>query len=489
MTWTIRTHEELVTLCVTEPEPTANAVFALQSEFLARGERIAELERQVHQTSQNSHQPPSADDPYQPPTPKSLRTKTGRPSGGQVGHPGSRLELQDDPDTVVTHRPPRCHRCGNAFPETGDSSEYDRRQVFDLQIALTVTEHRALTVTCAQCQAETTAAFPETVSATTQYGPDVLTFLNYGNIYQLLPADRLCEMFEDLTGHSISQGTLYRTVDRLAERLQPFEEALKQEWLQAPVVHFDESGAKVGKTLHWLHVASTNQSTYYRIHPKHSHQAMDDMGILPTYSGVAVHDGLATYHRYQRATHSLCNQHHERELQGIVDHDHQTWAAEMITHLHTIKAAKEAAVAAGRDALSQAQVEQFTTRYRALVVEGLTQNPRREQPTEVPKNPRVKQTKARNLVQRLDRYQSDVLRFMTDFRVPYTNNRAEQDIRMIKVRQKISGAFRSPEGAAGFATIRGYISTLKKRGLPVWKYMKAAYEGKPFLPATPANPP
>jgi len=235
---------------------------ALQDAYFAIAQRLPDLERQVHQTSQNSHQPPSKDNVFDPPTPKSLRSKSTRPSGGPIGHPGTQLEMWDAPDAVVMHLPPQCHHCGTAFAEPAESTDYDRRQLFDLKIELVVTEHRAMTVTCVACGEATTAEFPEAVSAPVQYGPGVYTFLSYGNIYQVLPVDRLCEMFEDLTGHSISQGTLFHTTKHLSEQLREYEESVDQEVLAAPVVHFDESGARVGKKLHWLHVASTGQATY-----------------------------------------------------------------------------------------------------------------------------------------------------------------------------------------------------------------------------------
>ena len=484
MEWTVRTRDELLTLFATQPESTADAVIALQSAYLALAQRLPDLERQVHQTSQNSHQPPSKDNVFDPPAPKSLRPKSTRPTGGQLGHPGAQLEMRDTPDAVALHRPPHCQHCGTTFPEAVEPTAYDRRQVFDLKIGVVVTEHRAMTVRCVACGKDTTAEFPEAVSAPVQYGPGVYTFLSYGNVYQLLPADRLCEMFEDLTGHAISQGTLFRTTKRLSEQLRDYEEAVKQELLAAPVVHFDESGVRVEKKLHWLHVASTGQATYYRIHSKRGAEAMDAMAILPQYTGIAEHDGWASYGKYHLCKHGLCNQHHERELQGIIDHDHQPWAQDLINHLHTIKTARETAIAAGRDALTEVQLTTFAARYREIVDTGLAENPRRTAPDGVKVKGKVKQTKARNLLERLDRYQSDTLRFMYDFRVPYTNNQAEQDVRMIKVHQKISGDFRSVEGADIFCRIRGYISTLKKRGLSVWENLRRAHEGKPFMPTS-----
>jgi transposase len=361
MEWTLRTRDELLTLFATEPEPTADAVLALQEAFVALAERLPELERQVNQTSQNSHQPPSKDDVFNPPPPKpkSLRGKSGRASGGQVGHPGAHLEMCEEPDQVIPHVPTQCPRCGTPLAPTDDllAADYiDRRQVFDLKMVLEVTEHRTLAVVCEECGEETVGAFPSTVPAPVQYGPGVHTFLTYGHIYQLLPADRLCEMFEDLTGSSISQGTLFRTTERLYEGLAHYEEEVKQEILQAPVVHFDESGARVGKKLHWLHVASTDRATYYRIHRKRGEEAMTAMGILPHYLGTAVHDAWAPYRKYRLSKDGLCNQHHERELQGIIDQDHQTWDHDLITHLHTIKKARESAILGLRRGLSRQAV-------------------------------------------------------------------------------------------------------------------------------------
>lgn len=327
--------EQLLGLCAADPERVVDLVFelwdrvaALTQQDQGLTQRVQELERQLNQNSRNSHNPPSRDG-YQKPNPKSLREKSDKPSGGQPGHPGHRLELRDEADV------------------TG----YDRRQVFDLVARIEVTEHRALTVTCPGCAHATTAAFPNSVPGAVQYGPAVKAFLSYGSVYQLLPAERLVEFLADLTGHTLSEDTLFNAEAALAEQLDPYETGVKS-YLQAqPVLNLDESGLRVERKTHWLHSASTPDATYYYVHKNRGVLAITAAGILGTFTGVAVHDGWPAYWTYDQCQHGLCNIHHERELRAVIENDHQPWAADLMTHLHTIKQAVAHAIAAGRDAL------------------------------------------------------------------------------------------------------------------------------------------
>ncbi|MCL4494899.1 MAG: IS66 family transposase [Firmicutes bacterium] len=482
--------DELFGLCASDPERVVDLVFdlwdrvnSLTQQVDTLTQKVADLERQVHQNSRNSHKPPSSDG-YQKPAPKSLRKKSGKPSGGQIGHPGTRLEMRDHPDQIVTHRPVACRHCGEPL-EANPSSAYDRRQVFDLVARIEVTEHRAFTAICSACHHETAAEFPTEVAHPVQYGPGVKAFLSYGSTYQLLPMERLCDFLEDLTGHRVSEGTVYNVQSALSDRLATYDQRMHARLAQEPVLHFDETGIRVAGRLHWLHSASTPALTYYHVNRHRGTLAMAAMNLLPIFQGVAVHDGLAAYWTFAQCLHGLCNAHHERELNAVLENDHQAWASDLIAHLHRIQAAVAEAVAAGRDGLDTVQQATFIQEYRTILERGLAENPLRTAPDGVKRRGRVKQTKTRNLLDRLDQHQDAVLRFMTDFRVPYTNNQAEQDVRMMKVHQKISGTFRSMTGAKVFARIRGYISTLKKQGLPVMEYLQQAIQGAPYLPPTP----
>ena len=242
--------DELFGLCASDPERVVDLVFdlwdrvnSLTQQVDTLTQKVADLERQVHQNSRNSHKPPSSDG-YQKPAPKSLRKKSGKPSGGQIGHPGTRLEMRDHPDQIVSHRPVACRHCGEPL-EANPSSAYDRRQVFDLVARIEVTEHRAFTAICSACHHETAAEFPTEVAHPVQYGPGVKAFLSYGSTYQLLPMERLCDFLEDLTGHRVSEGTVYNAQSALSDRLATYDQRMHARLAQEPVLHFDETGIRV----------------------------------------------------------------------------------------------------------------------------------------------------------------------------------------------------------------------------------------------------
>ena len=287
------------------------------------------------------------------------------------------------------------------------------------------------------------------------------------------------ELLYDLTGHSLSEGTLYNANERLYQELAAHEQQVYKQLQGEPVVNFDESGLRVEGKLHWLHSAGTALLTHYTVHTRRGQAGMDAAGILPSFTGIAVHDGWAPYRGYLHCRHALCDVHHERDLQGVLENDRQPRASDLRDHLHAIKAAVDAAVAAGQYSLAPLTREQFRLRYDAIIRRSLEANPvplRTAAATD--KRGPVRKSKARNLLERLAQHRDDVLRFMDDFRVPYTT---ERDIRMIKVQQKISGTFRSLHGAQVFCRIRSYISTLKKHDLPVLDHIRAALEGHPFL--------
>jgi transposase len=400
-----------------------------------------------------------------PPAPKSLRGNSGRPSGGQAGHPGHRLEFREDPDHIVIHRPTVCRGCGGSLPEATADQAVERRQVFELQAREEVSEHQVHAVRCACCGEVPRAPFPAGVAAPTQYGPGMKTFVAYCGNYQLLPTARIQELIYDLTGHVLSEGTLCNLNTNLSAGLEPFVIRTRALLTAADVAHFDESGVRVQGKLQWVHSASTADLTYYTVQEKRGQEAMDAAGILPAFTGVAIQDAWAPYWHYACA-HGLCNVHHQRELQAVLELDGQRWAGTMGELLYTAQQAVRAAVAAGQNHLPAEQLAAFTARYDDLIAQGLAANPLPDVPP-VPRRGRPKQSKARNLVERLQAHSQAVLRFLHDFRVPFSNNQGEQDIRMVKVQQKISGTFRSKNAAEECFRIRGYISTVKKQGLPV----------------------
>lgn len=443
--------------------------------------RIKQLESQVNQNSRNSSKPPSSDSFKRT---KSQRKKSGKNSGAQKGHPGHTLEMVDHPDHVEVHRVTRCKDCGALLPEQAES--FDRRQVFDMPpLKLEVIEHRAERKTCHICSALNEASFPEGVNHPAQYGPEIKSFAIYLNQYQLIPSERTVELLADLFGRSLSEGALFAANQACYEATESAEQAIKQQILNSPVIGCDETGVRVEGKNHWLHVACTPKLTCYSIHQKRGTDAMDAMGILPFYTGIAKHDSLHPYFKYDNCDHSLCNEHHLRELTAVIENEKQSWAQQMYDLLLEIKAAVDEQKEKSILRLELEQLIDFESRYSRIIALGYGENPFFEVWEPVPKSKkrgRPKKTKPRNLVERLDHHRRETLNFMYDFRIPFTNNQAERDIRMTKVQQKISGGFRSVQGARIFCRIRGYISTVKKNSVPVLGAIRDALLGNPFVP-------
>jgi transposase len=439
--------------------------------------RIKQLEDQLAKNSRNSGKPPSSDG-YAKPAPKSLRAPSGRPTGGQPGHAGCTLVQSDQPDRIEHHTVAACARCGGSLAAV-PPHRFERRQVHDLPPRkLLVTEHQAEIKVCA-CGCVNHAAFPPGISAPVQYGPGVKAAAVYLNIYQLLPHARTCELLAELLACPLSEGTLANLLADGCARLEPAAGQIKTLLAQAPVVHFDESGVRVGKKLWWAHVASTATATHYAIHPKRGAEAFDAIAILPGFLGRAIHDCWAPYFGYPCA-HALCNAHLLRELTFVQDQYHQAWAGEMSACLRAMKAAVDAARPTVT-ALPPDQVRTFTARYQAILATGDRENPLAA-PARVKKRGRVKQTPPRNLLARFKHHQADILAFLTDFAVPFDNNQAERDIRMLKVQQKISGLFRTEAGAQAFCRLRGYISTARKNALGALDAITRLFAGNPFVP-------
>lgn len=441
--------------------------------------RVKDLADRLATDSHNSSKPPSSDGFAQKKA-RSLRQKSGKKPGGQPGHPGTTLRFSETPNEVLIHRPVACRGCGEALagePATGT----ERRQVVDLPpLSLTVVEHRAERTACPRCGVTTAAEFPDAVSQPVQYGPRLHALGVYLIEYQLLPYDRANELLTDVFGGAPAEGTLVQAVGRCAAGLVETEAAIKEALRQAAVGHFDESSLRIAGQRQWLHVASTATLTHYGVHPKRGKEASDAQGILPDFGGRAVHDGWAAYQQYD-CTHALCNAHHLRELTAIAEHDQQSWAAEMKTLLVTIKTAVDQARAAGAECLPEPTRQTFRAQYHALLADGLAANP--PPAAALPrKRGRPKQSKAKNLLDRLSTHEHAVLAFLEDFRVPFDNNQAERDIRMLKVQQKISGGFRSPAGAADFCRIRGYVSTLRKQGQQILTALHQVFLGTPIVP-------
>jgi transposase len=340
--------------------------------------------------------------------------------------------------------------------------------VYDIPpLQLEVREHRAEVKSCPKCGQENHGEFPGEVTNVVQYGPRLKGVMVYLMEGQLLPSARAGEVLSEVLGVKVSEGTLYNVREQCFEKLEPITSEIQAFIEAAAVVHFDETGMRVNGKLWWLHVACTSGLTYYFVHAKRGTIAMDEMGILPEFEGKAVHDGWKSYEGYD-CEHFLCNAHHLRELQFILERYQQPWAFQMSLLLVTILRQVQAAQEEGHRALLPEQLNAFEARYHAIIDQGLAANPHLAPPTEAPKKRgRTKQSPARNLLLRLQNHSASVLGFMHNFAVPFDNNQAERDIRMMKLKQKISGSFRSTDGATMFCRIRGYISTIRKQGQDV----------------------
>ncbi len=447
-----------------------------------RGE-VVELKRRLAANSRNSSRPPSSDGLSKPP-PQSLRRPSGRKPGGQEGHQGGHLAKVAVPDEIVDYVPSVCVGCQ---ADLGDGVDVGHlaRQVFDLpEIALRSSEHRAHTRRCG-CGRETTATFPAAVCAPTQYGPRVRALGLYLVSYQHLPYVRAARLLSDWLGAPISTGTLASFMTRGAEDLGPFLDQVHAEVTAAAVAHFDETGARADGKLHWLFCASTEHATFYSLHNKRGFDGLDHAGVLTHFTGIAVHDGFKPYRRYTNLKHALCNVHHLRELLGVIEQDptdpQRAWAVRMDWLLRDLHATVKHAQATGAEWLEPSELAGYRAAYEQIITLGHTTNPAATIPTG--KRGPVGQTPTRNLLLRLDLDREHVLRFAHDFRVPFDNNLAERDIRMVKLQQKISGCWRTITGAEQFLAIRAYLSTAAKRHQPIPDALTALAARDPWLPA------
>lgn len=465
-------------------EQEAQALYAqgevpVVRKLLEQDALIRELEARRATDSRNSSKPPSTDG-YHKPAPKSSRKKTGRKPGGQKGHPGSTLGLSENPDRVIPHPVTTCLQCGLDLSES--PAEVERRQVIDLPpLHLEVVEHRFESKTCHGCHAVTTSHqdAPE-VTAQAQYGPRIKAFAVYLKTYQLLPFKRGAELIRTLFGGTLCEGTLANMIKGVSGTLDAPLAVIMGILTDAKVAHFDETGSSVKGKLHWFHVASTEKATLYTMHQRRGAAAMEDIGILPKFSGRAIHDHWRPYFKFKGCSHGLCNAHHLRELTFIHEVVGQEWAASMKDLLLKANAAVDTAKAEKRTRLEDKDVARFVRRYKRVIEEALTANP---PPEPVPgKRGKPKDSKAGNLARRLKVHRREALAFMYDFAVPFTNNIAERDIRMMKVQQKVSGTFRSPEGATNFCRIRSYLSTACKQGMAALAVLAKAIAGHPFMP-------
>src|SRR5512135_1015566 len=452
---------------------------SVQQEQLSQfAEQVKALQIRLAKDSHNSHLPPSSDRFSR--QPKSLRKKSGKKSGGQQGHQGKTLRFSPCPDEVLVHAVDHCEHCQADLRQV-PASGVERRQVVDVPPSrLLVWEHHSEQKHCPQCQHITIAPFPAEVHAPVQYGPRIAAIAVYLVQQQLLPLARACEVMEDLLAASMSEGTLCDLIGRCASNLTEVEQHIKEALLASSVIHQDETGLYVAGHRQWMHVTCTPRLTHYAVHASRGHAALDAIGILPRFAGTSVHDGWRSYFLYG-CLHALCLVHLLRELTFLAEEQGLQWAADLKALLLDMKEATDQAREQHFATVHPLEVADWQAQFVALVAQADATTSTAQAPPGT--KGRAKQSAARNLLDRLINNQEAVLAFLHRLVVPFDNNQAERDVRMVKVQQKVSGSFRSEAGAAAFCRIRSYLSTLRKQGVDLLASLEATLRGHPILPS------
>ena len=465
--------DDLIRVLWSMLQAQAKQIAALQSQ-------VVELQSRLNKNSRNSSKPPSSDG-LNKPVPKSLRVAGEKPSGGQKGHAGNTLRQATEPDTIVVHDvPDQCQACQRELPF---AYVVEARQVFDLPVLrFEVTEHHAMQAICS-CGHVHTAEFPGGVNASVQYGARAQAAMVHLNQNHAVSVQRTAALMKDFFDLSVSQATVVKAVQAGANILQPTAQDIGQAIVGSAVAHADESGMRVAKKLHWLHVLATDTLTWMGCHPKRGGEAFASLALLQLFKGVLVHDGWMPYKALE-CQHALCNQHHLRELTYLLEELGQAWAGDIIELLTHANHQDNLNCADGKTPSYESQKYQSEVRdlrilYDAILVQAQAENPIA---LSTGKRGRTKQTKATNLIGRLRDYSDDVWRFMTQPDVPFTNNLAEQAVRMPKVKQKVSGCFRTLPGAQNYCVIRSYCATMHKQGANVFESLAAAFKGTPPQP-------
>jgi transposase len=459
---------DLSTLSHAQKDALIRELFDIVQELRSR---IGELESRVSKDSHNSSKPPSSDVPWK--KTRSLRESSGKKSGGQAGHVGKTLKRVSHPDSVVDAPLPQRCPCGLAL-KMADAGVHERRQVFDIPVVrYQVTEHRTWQLRCA-CGCLHQSAFPDGVNDVVQHGPNVRALAVHLTHGQLLPVARTVQLLSQMFALNLSQASVLAWIGEASQRLRPAVEHIAQALVATPVAHADESGLRVDAQLHWLHTVASETLTWYGVHAKRGFDAIEAHGILPLRMAVLVHDCWPSYWTLD-CVHALCNAHLLRELTFVDESTGQPWAKRMKGLLRRANQRCEAARQEGKTALRARQIRWVVKNYEAILAQAEASNPRATRHDT--RRGKVKQSYTFNLIARLREHADAVLRFVTDLRVPFTNNLGERAIRMPKVKQKISGCFRTLKGAEDFCTIRSYLDTMHKQGHNLFEVLRSTFMG------------
>jgi transposase len=450
----------------------------LEGMLMAALLRIEELERRLGKDSHNSSKPPSSDALGR--GPRQNHKKSEKRPGGQPGHEGYTLVQGEQPDRVIEHHPQQCSTCHQDLQEVAGSVK-ERRQVHDLpELRLEIEEHQVVEVCCPTCGSWNRGSFPASVRASAQYGPRVQALSVYLSQFQLLSMERVCETLADLCGCELSEGSLVTWIEQAARCLGPTQERIKTLLTHSHRLHADETGMRIKGLLHWMHVAATPFLTLYQWHRKRGQEAMQEIQIWPVFEGRAIHDRWASYDQFA-CQHSLCGAHLIRDCLAIAEQERQRWGQQMADLLLLMNQTAHQYRARGAERLPQAERDELVARYFSLLASGFAaERAQAPPPSRLKKQGRPKQSPSKNLLDALLHRAEEVLAFLDDLTIPFTNNLAERDLRMVKVQQKISGTFRSTDGATAFCAIRSYLSTMRKQGRSMLGALTAVFLGTPF---------
>ncbi len=448
----------------------------LETENKKYSSRLAELEAKLNTNSRNSSKPPSSDG-LQKNKVVNNRTRSGKKPGGQEGHEGSTLLKSAKPDKIIDKAIPETCCCGYELNEISGCDK--TRQVFDIpEIKIEVTEYRTHEKRCPGCGKVHITEFPKGVTQPTQYGENLKSLISYLTNYQLLPLERAVEAIEDIVGQIISEGTIVNTNQKLFNILEKPVNAIKEGIKESSVVNFDETGIRNQGKTQWLHVACTKDLTFYEVHSKRGKEASQTIGILPEFKGTAIHDHLKSYYAYKDCSHSECNSHNLRYLRDIYENHGQNWPKSMIELLINLKEQVETLKNNGFAEMNITESKTWLKKYHDIIETGIQEDLQKNPQVHIGKK-KIKKSKALNLLTKLKNFDIETLAFMFDFEVAFDNNLAERDLRMQKLRQKISGCFRGDDSAKVFCRIRSYVSTARKNGIKAMDAIKKAFQQTP----------
>lgn len=467
-------------------EEQTSKIAELNALIKEKDARIKELEERIGKNSRNSSKPSSTDF-FNKPKPSTINKRIfggkeneKRKSGGQKNHKGATLKVKVIPDAVTQCFPSQCIGCSRLEQCKKSSSVRESRTVVDIRISSFETRYDSISVECGKCGKTITGEFPQSVGTTLQYGPSLKSLVSTLSSFGMVSGSRICEIVNQMTGISMSDGTVCNIIKECAQKCKPIAGKLKDLVVSSPVVHFDETGIRVNGKMNWAHTSSTKDITLINTHEKRGKEAIDSFEVLPNFKGVAVHDCLAAYgdERYSGCTHAICGAHIDRELTGVIENTGQRWAVSMKNLFSDMYRKKLDIIAGGGSEADTETIESFSARYDEVTGKGLKRNPLGKA---TGKRGRPAKGKVRCLVERLIKFKKEAMRFFTDFKVPYSNNRAESSFRMSKMKMKIVGSFRSNDGGSNFFRIFSVVDTARKNGVSAFDVLSKIFSNSEKL--------